>query len=173
MRPSAVAAHDDEAVELGLERPARDGMLAAEERVDDRCDAGGAESVGPAVTGVVKCDRAARPDVGMPHLPVLPAALRGVVAVDEHEVDGRPAPGAPDVLGAGDVPADPRAASAAPEPPDRAPGGERRGAPAAGQRGPALDERVDEVQFALRAERSTEQDRRGPLVDADLDDARA
>src|SRR5579875_3929369 len=111
-------------------------------------------------------DRAAGAHLGMPHLPVLAAPLRRVIPVDEDEVDLRARPGAPHVLGAGDVPLDARAARPTrPAVPAYRPlGGERSALPAAGQR-PAdrVDERIDEMQRALRAERLAEHDRRRAL----------
>src|SRR5204863_9643919 len=58
---------------------------------------------------VVKRHGAAGPHERVPNLPILAAALRAVIAVDEHEVDRRPAPRPSDFLTARDVPVDGRA----------------------------------------------------------------
>ena len=121
--------------------------------------------------GVVERDHPADPDLRMPDLPVLAASGVAVVAVDEQEIDRAGAPAAPDILAARDVPvhrgtAGPRRAS------DRKPGRGRVATPAEVERRALLvDERVDQVELRLRRHRRAEHDRRGSLVDADLDDA--
>ena len=103
-----------------------------------------------------------------PHLPVTPAAGLGVVAVDEHQIH-RLAPARGRRCAALDVPHHPRARAA---PTLRAADDPARGAlhrRPAGQQGRAGAEGVDEVQGGMARQGVDEDDRRGALVDADLD----
>jgi len=107
--------------------------------------------------------------VRMPDVPVLSARFGTVIAVDEHEVDDPVGPGSADVLATRQMPPDNGTAAKRCAPHGQSRGG-RIGPPSLPKRRSAGEEWVNEMKLGSRSERSAQDQRRGALVDAELDD---